>query len=277
MTLAHAIFLGVIQALTEFLPVSSSGHLVVFQQFMEVHEATPAYDALLHGGTALATIIFFHRAIRNLILGSWNWGLSRLSTSRQASSEDSEAIRLALLILLSSVVTAALALPLKDLFESLFDQPLAVGVAFLVTAAWLWLTRKHQAGREDAGLTRITLTMAIVIGLAQFVAVTPGISRSGATIGTALLLGLQRKKAAEFSFLISIPAICGANLIQFFEGQLLSGPLTVLAGFTSAFLAGLFALWLLVLLVRRGNFYQFSFYLAPLGAVVILASLAGWL
>ena len=277
MNLLFAFLLGTVQALTEFLPISSSGHLVVFQKFLDIQEASPAFDALLHIGTALATIYFYRRRIGRILSGSLHWCAHRMRKNGPSSPEATEAIRLLGLILLASIITAALGLPLKDLFESLFENTTAVGVAFLLTATLLLLTRKYQAGSEEAGLERVTLSMAILIGMAQFVAITPGISRSGATIGVALVLGLRRRTAAEFSFLISIPAILGANLIQLLEGGFEAGVLAIGLGVLTSFLFGLAALSLLVYLVRRGNFYQFAWYLFPLGLVVLLGSLLGWL
>jgi len=277
MNLLFAFLLGTVQALTEFLPISSSGHLVVFQQFLDIQEASPAFDALLHIGTALATIYFYRRRIGRILSGSLHWCAQRMRKNAPSSPEATEAIRLLGLILLASVITAALGLPLKDVFESLFENTIAVGVAFLLTATLLMLTRKYQAGSEEAGLERVTLWMAILIGVAQFVAITPGISRSGATIGVALVLGLRRKTAAEFSFLISIPAILGANLIKLVEGGFEAGAMAIGLGVLTSFLFGLAALWLLVYLVRRGNFYQFAWYLFPFGLVVLLGSLLGWL
>lgn len=273
----YALLLGTVQALTEFLPVSSSGHLVVFQEALRIHEASHAFDALLHLGTALATICFYWKRIWEIVLGSWKWTLNFIRRDGPADEASRDAIELAALIVLCTGITGALAMPLKDVFEGLFENTVAVGIAFLLTGVWLWLTRKYQAASETTGLAKVTLKIAILVAIAQFIAITPGISRSGSTIGMALLLGLQRKKAAEFSFLISIPAIVGANLLLLKDGGLDAGAAAIAAGVISSFVMGLAALWLLVLLVRRGRFYYFSYYLFPLGILVLVGSALGWL
>jgi len=273
----YALLLGFIQALTEFLPISSSGHLVIFQEFFQIEEASPAFDAVLHLGTALATVYFYRRRISEILLGSCRWCAQRAQKGTPDPPEAAESIRLLGLIILCSAITAGLGLPLKDVFEGLFENTTAVGVALLLTAVLLVLTRKYQVGSEAAGRERVTLAMAILIGIAQFIAITPGISRSGSTIGLALVLGLRRKTAAEFSFLISIPAILGANLIKLLEGGLDAGVGAIVLGVGTSFFFGLAALGLLVRLVKRGNFYQFAYYLLPLGVAVLTASLVGWL
>jgi len=275
MSWIHSLCLGIVQALTEFLPVSSSGHLVLFQEFLEIDEATPAFDAMLHIGTALATICFYRKRIVQILTDSLGWGHRRFLGGEPAGAEQREAVRLLSLIVLCTGITAVLALPLKDLFESLFENTTAVGVALLLTGSLLVLTRKYQAKSADEGTNRITLLMAVLIGVAQFIAVTPGISRSGTTISIALLLGLRRRTAAEFSFLISIPAILGANLIQLKDGGFSASPAVILLGTGASFLVGLAALAFLIRLVNRGGFYKFAYYLLPLGALVLLFSLAG--
>lgn len=277
MTTLEAILLGIVQAITEFLPVSSSGHLVVFRSLWDIKDSPVVFDVLLHIGTTLATIFFYRNRIIWILKGLGRWTTSTLSRIRPADEEAKEALRMTGLILLSCLVTGVLGMPLKSVFESLFENPTAVGVAFLITASLLLLTKNHQVNLETEGIERITWKMAVIIGVAQFAAITPGISRSGMTIAAALLLGLQRKKAAEFSFLISIPAVLGANLIQLRGGTLDVALSTVLVGITVAFVFGLTALSFLVYLVKKGTFYQFSFYLYPLGVLVLIGALTGFL
>jgi undecaprenyl-diphosphatase len=270
----HSFLLGVIQALTEFLPVSSSGHLAIYELYFDVR-ANLAFDVTLHVGTALATICFYYRRILWILSGTLTWCRQKLKISVDPDSSAGDAAHLAGMILLTTIITAALALPLKDLFEFIKHSPPLVALAFLITALVLWSTRKHQAASENEGLKTVTLKIAILIGIAQFAAVTPGISRSGTTIAAALLLGLQRNRAAEYSFLISIPAILGAAATDVLGGQLSTDWGIVLWGLIAAFVFGLGSLWLLVQLVRRGNFYMFSFYLVPLSALVLIGWLAG--
>jgi len=246
-------------------------------RFIEIEGATPAFDALLHVGTVLATICFYHKRIIDILSGSLQWSLDRVRGNSSSEAHPQDSIRLLGLICLSAGITGALGLPLKDLFESLFENTTAVGIAFLLTGLLLWVTRSYQTKEEGIGRTRVTLWIAVGVGLAQFLAITPGISRSGATIGIALVFGLERKRAAEFSFLISIPAILGANLVKLLEEGLPTHLGAVVIGVGSAFLIGLAALRFLIFLVKKGNFYQFAYYLIPLGLVVIVTTLMGWL
>ncbi len=274
----ESFLLGFIQALTEFLPVSSSGHLVIFQKFMKIEEANPAFNAFLHVGTALATIVFYRKILIQLHLGGWRWLRGTYLKGPLPGPGDGLAARTLGLLALTFFITGGLALPLKDHIESLFHAPAAVGLAFLITAGWLLLTIKYQTRSEKEGLIHLSLKVAVLMAIAQFIAVTPGISRSGATIGTALVLGLRRKEAAEFSFLMSIPVIFAASLLLFLDGGFGQiSPLVVGVGFVSSFIFGLAALTLLVYIVRRGNFYIFSIYLLPLGILVLSASLLGFL
>ena len=266
--LLQAIVLGALQGLTEFLPVSSSGHLVLAQQALgeNFHFANTAvlFDLVLHCGT-LVPVVWFYR--RDLIAM-----LRSLSFSEAGGDEDAAAHRrLAGHVVLASLPTAAIGLLFKDVFESLFQSAAAVCVSLAITGGLLWSTK--GANTSDKAPQLLTARTALLIGIVQGLAITPGISRSGSTIAAALLLGIERSAAARFSFLLSVPAICGAVVLQAKDGVAMDNASlsTLAAGFTTAMAVGYMALLMLVALVRRGELYRFAYYLWPLAFTAYLA------
>ena len=262
----QALLLGIVQGLTEFLPVSSSGHLVLFQiwlgdQFLFLKEAV-AFDLVLHVGTLLPVLYFYRRDIGQ-ILSALIRDLPSPSPQAVARwvAEDNHRW-LAFVVVVGTIPTALMGILLKDTFESLFHDPRPVCYALIFTGFLLLSTRFFE---RQHGHTRLTLGMALIIGIAQGFAITPGLSRSGTTIAVALLLGVERDHAARFSFLLSIPAILGAVVLVAKDGVTLPSDawFALLIGFVSAMVVGYLALWMLVALVRRGGLYRFAFYLWP--------------
>lgn len=262
----QAIVLGVVQGLTEFLPVSSSGHLVlaqaIFGESFEFRDMAVAFDLALHLGT-LVPVLYFYRADLRRILTS---ALSRPQLDVMGWIRGDEARWLAFMVVLGTIPTALIGLFLKDGFEALFHSPRAVSVALFVTGLLLWSTRWSERAE---GTRSLGVWIALAIGLAQGLAITPGISRSGSTIAVALLLGLERDQAARFSFLLSIPAITGAAVLVAKDGVgVPDGAWGALAaGCLSSMAVGYAALVLLVALVRRGGLHRFAWYLWPVAAV----------
>ncbi len=259
--LGGAVLLGVLQGLTEFLPVSSSGHLVLFQQFFDVGAEHVVFDLVLHLGTLVPVLWFYRDDVRqiltDLVTGEAPW------TQRPG-------VQTAGLVVVASVPTAMIGLGLEDVFESLFSTPSVLVLTFTITGLLLW-----AAGRFDRSTLARPLTwqLAIALGVAQGLAITPGISRSGTTIAVALMLGLQREQAARFSFLMSVPAIGGAALIKLKDVD----PVTIdvapmLAGGAAALVVGYLALALLVRLVLNGQFTAFRWY--AWGAALVAAGIA---
>ena len=264
-----AILLGVVQGLTEFLPVSSSGHLVLFQQVLGAGQMGlddhVAFDLVLHVGTLLPVVLVYREDIAEVFSDLRGEGplLQR------------PGLRLAAWVILGTIPTGLIGVLFKDVFEQLFTTTLSVGVAFAVTAALLYGTRFLPAGGRDVGA--MTWKHALIIGFAQGLAITPGISRSGTTIAVALLLGLRRDLAARYSFLLSIPAILGAVVLKSRDLDLAMGHavLPLVVGFCAAALSGWGALVLLLRLVRSGDFSRFSYYLAPLSLLAVAYGLWG--
>jgi len=276
MNLTEAVLLGVVQGLTEFLPVSSSGHLVLFQNLLGLKGPLLAFDISVHVGTLFAVVIYFFKDIIGILKALAKW-LSVLP-DRQAASillkEDRE-IRIALLIITGSIPTAILGLLFKEIAETLFSSVTIVGVTLIITGIILWCTRSLQAAGH--GIRQFTVKNSLAIGLVQGLAIIPGISRSGSTIAAGLFLGLDRETAARFSFLLSIPAVAGAGLLG--AGDLLgqsSLPTTIIAtGTLVSCIVGYASLKLLVWMVRRGRLHFFAPYCAVLGCLALIVSMAG--
>ena len=260
MTIVEAILLGLIQGLTEFLPVSSSGHLELGKVFMEVKGADNLlFSVIVHGATALSTVVVFRRYILTLIKESF-------------STTWNESHQFILKIVISMIPVGIVGLFFKDQVETLFAGNLLLVSSMLIFTGLL-LTFSHLAKDKEGNITFIK---SLIIGIAQAVAIIPGISRSGATISTALLLGIDKEKATSFSFLMVLPPILGATLLEFLdymkepaaEHALGAGVLVI--GFIAAFLAGLFACTWMLSIVKRGKLIYFAIYCFIIGIAVFL-------
>ena len=272
----QAALLGVAQGLTEFLPVSSSGHLVLLQQWLGdsffATDQALLFDLVLHVGTLLP-VLWYYREDLGRIARSWTGGGAPRpegTTGPLAWLRADPDRWLAFLVLVGTIPTGIIGVVLKDSFESLFHGARPVGFALLLTGALLLATKWRSGGEVSA--TSIGISTALFIGLAQGLAITPGISRSGTTIAVALFLGFDRALAARFSFLLSVPAILGAVVLLGKDGvsfdQAALGALLV--GFLAAMLVGYGALVMLVALVKRGGLHRFTWYVWPLGLAAIL-------
>lgn len=276
MTIIQAFVLGIVQGLTEFLPISSSGHLVLVQHLYGLREAELSFDVSVHVGTLAAVILYFRQDILD-ILGSLMRALPGMRAHGTTPDSDRPSVRLAGLIVLGSVPTAVIGLALHGIADRLFASPLITGVMLLLTGALLFATRPNRQRRTDAGrpLEGLTIKDALVIGLVQGLAVMPGISRSGSTIAVGILTGIRHETAARFSFLLSIPAVAGAALLVLKDALGQGGihlPTCLLGGLT-AMLVGYAALALLVFLVQKGRLYLFAPYCWVVGGIAIAASL----
>lgn len=256
MNLGIAVLLGVLQGLTEFLPVSSSGHLALAQILIPgFSQPGVVFDAMLHVGTAAAVIWYERGEIRR-------WATTPAGR------------RLIGLLVLGTVATAVIAFPIKAAAEAAFVRPLWVGVALLLTGCVVGLTRWLPGGPRDESGT--TWRQAVLIGLAQGLAVFPGLSRSGMTIVTALGAGLDRRWAPRFSFLLGVPAIAGVTVLEVFdERQALAAAglwywLACLAGAAAAGISGYVALKIVVRTLSSRVFHRFAWYCLPVGALVVL-------
>ncbi|MDR2141543.1 MAG: undecaprenyl-diphosphate phosphatase [Deltaproteobacteria bacterium] len=260
--------LGLIQGLGEFLPISSSGHLALAQHFFGWREPELLYDLILHLGTLLAVFYFYRSNLWSLILELRLLPAALLSPSKMGTYfRIRPDFRLGILIIIGSLPTALIGFCFLSTFESLFASTRAVGLAFLVTALFLAATRwapPTRAATEKA----MTIKMALAIGLIQGLAITPGLSRSGLTIGLGLFLGLDHHLAARFSFLLSIPAILGGLILTLRQAPAISlSGWETLAGFAVAGLTGYLALWFLVRVIKPKRLAYFAPWCALMGLV----------
>ena len=241
--------LALIQGTTEFFPVSSSGHLVIFQKLLKFDSMPLVYDIVLHLGTMIAVCLYFLPDIRKLA----------------GRFYERENLREIGLLVAASVPTALIGFLGKALFEKLFQRPAVVGYAWLVTALMLLLSRYVRIRFKSA------VFVAVIIGVFQGLAIAPGISRSGMTIAVALMLGMGGAAAFRFSFLLSIPAVLGATLVEARHIPLQGAELPYLAvALVLAAFFGLIALFLLKKVILRNKFHCFAYYCLAAGILAIL-------
>ena len=272
----YAIVLGIIQGLTEFLPVSSSGHLVLLQNIFGMTEPELLLNIWLHVGTLSAVLVVFYKDILSVLMTLINFPrLYRKHAGIRAMFRENQDVRLAGLIIFGSIPTGIMGVLFHEMAEQIFCSVPIVGIMLLITGTFLWLTRWTKIhGRL---LTRMKVSDALVVGLAQGIAILPGISRSGATISAALFLGIDRELAGRFSFLLCIPAIVGALILSLNSSAAYSTvpAVGIFAGTVAAALTGYIALKVLLKLVRTGRFYYFSPYCWLVGAVALLWHYSG--
>lgn len=257
LTSGEAIILGLVQGLTEFIPVSSSGHLVLFQRLFGLEEAALLFDVLLHLATLGAVLAVFYREFSSIL-------------RRPAS-------RLTWLLIAGTIPTGIIGLAFRDFFNRLFASGQSLGVEFIITGLVLWLAESKRPGNNPKTMERISLLDAAVIGTMQGLAILPAISRSGLTIAGALLVGLERETAAKFSFILAAPAILGAGLVEMRDLPAAAGAslplLPVLLGVVTAGASGYLAIRFMIHLLTRSNMRPFSFYVWFLGLTVLFDQL----
>lgn len=262
MSAVEALILGIIQGLTEFLPVSSSGHLELGAYLLNVKSKNNLLFAIIvHGATALSTIVVFRQTIWDLIKGvfqfKWNDETQFLAK-----------------IILSMIPVGIIGVMFEYQIESFFSGNITLVASMLgVTGFLLLLT--HYVSKEGSD---VTFGKSIVIGVAQAIAIMPGISRSGATISTALLLGVERSKAARFSFLMVLPPILGATLLKVLDyvkdpnpGSLEST--SIIVGFIAAFISGLVACTWMINLVKKGKLIYFAIYCLAIASIILISTI----
>lgn len=258
MTVLQGFLLGLLQGVTEFLPVSSSGHLAVAQYLFKLGEVPLLYDVMLHLASLIAVVLFFRKQIIELIMVFVRW------VSKKGTPEDKPKQQIILAIIFATIITGALGVVFSKIIP---DMPLqVVCFGFIITGLLLILSAllKIKQGEESS----VSVKQGLFCGLAQGLGVLPGISRSGITISACLVAGVNRKTAGEFSFLISIPAILGAFVLElkdFGELNQSVSAAAIIAGCLAAFISGYGALFLLSKLIKNGKLAWFAAYLIPLG------------
>ncbi|MFC1863268.1 undecaprenyl-diphosphate phosphatase [Thermodesulfobacteriota bacterium] len=269
MNIIDSIILGVVQGLTEFLPISSSGHLVLFQNLLGYKEPEILFDVALHCGTLLAVFIYFRSDLKRMITESVSFVIDLAKKQRSIKSFNEDPyVSLTSWVIIGTIPTALIGFIFKSPLESLFGSVTVVGVMLLVTGVILAVTKFVPPGYSSR--KRVGLKTSIIVGIAQGLAIIPGVSRSGTTIATGILCGMERDLAARFSFLLSIPAILGAVVLQIDSGDFgRMGLEPLILGFISSALVGLLALKILMTLVRKGNFFYFAPYCWVAGLIII--------
>ncbi len=260
MSLLEAVVLGLVQGLGEFLPISSSAHLVLLPWLFKWVDPGLTFDVALHIGTLLAVVIYFWRDWWNLI----GAGL------RGVSTRDG---KLFWFLVAASIPGAAIGFVLEDAAETIFRTPLLIAIMLILMGLLLhWADRR---GRKEMNLDKIDLKTSLLIGLSQALAIIPGVSRSGITMATGLMLGLKREDTARFSFLLSTPIILGAGLVK--TPKLLADPAMInvnfLAGMLISAVVGLLSIGFLLRYVQTKDFRPFAWYRFALGALVIVVAL----
>lgn len=248
MSLLHSLILGILQGATEFLPVSSSGHLVIAQVYFGLSTPPVLFDTLLHLATLSSVVYFFRHQLRQL-------------SRRQLQ-----------LVLWASAPTVVIGLILYPFQATLFNSLPLVGFGLLITSFVLISLKLFPPPKSLVTLDQLSIKSSLIIGLSQAIAIFPGISRSGSTVSTSLHQKLNHSDAFFFSFLISLPAIIGASLLELVTSPLpqFFSPLTILAGMGSAFISGFLSLSLLRVLIRRAHLWPFAIYCFIVAAIIIL-------
>jgi len=261
LTVLKAVVLGMVQGLTEFLPVSSSGHLVIGSQILGFHEPGIVFEVCLHLGTLVSVILVFHRELRQMVRAFFV-----APAERRADPELALYFRWGINVIVATLPAVVVGLLLNDSIDRIFDSVLTTYLMLTVTGVLMLLTPLLKERT-----TEITWPDALAIGIAQAMAIMPGLSRSGSTIFTGMLLGINRETAARFSFIMSIPAILGAAVLKLgdlFAAPHANGELAALAAGTLASLVtGYGAIVLLLSIARRGKLYWFGYYCLAVATV----------
>jgi undecaprenyl-diphosphatase len=253
MDIFQAIILGIVQGITEWLPVSSSGHLVLAQTLLGITQPL-IFDIMLHIGSLLVVFVFFWKEIKELILGVIKF--------------EKEQLNLLLFIILATIPIALIGYFLKDFVDAAFHSLLAVGIGLIFTALLLFLS-KYPKKKEG----KLTWFKSLIIGLFQGIAILPGVSRSGSTISSGMFLGIKKENVARFSFLIFIPAILGAAVLELGSFGAVDNITAMIIGTIVSAVVGFFSLKLLMNIIKKDKFSWFSLYCLLLGIIVIIIAL----
>lgn len=271
MSIFEAIVLGICQGISEFLPISSSGHLVLLQSLFGITDNNVLFTVMLHFGSLASIVIFFHKDIYNMLVEFFSM-LAEIFTGK-GFNINNQYRKLNMLIIVGSIPTAILGVLFQDFFEGLYSSVISVAIALIITGCILIISEKMASGKKS--IKRFKYIDAIIIGILQGFAITPGISRSGSTIVGGLLLGLNKELATKFSFFLALPCIFGATLLK--VGDAVSAQVTIsgsmIIGTIVSTVVGLFAIKFLITLLKKGKLYYFSYYLWTLGTAIILSNL----
>ena len=255
MDIIQSLILGVVQGVTEFLPISSSGHLVLFQKLFGLKEPPIFFDTLIHFATLLAIVFYLRKEIWSIVSG-----LNKKENQRLVG-----------LIVLATIPAVILGFLIKDKIEVIFNSLALLSITFFITAVILFFTKFFGNGQKT--LVNLGWFGSLFVGLFQALAILPGVSRSGSTISAGLFMGLKREDAFRFSFLLAIPAIFGAMVLQIFDfnwNSLNGGFLVNFIGFLAALIFGFLSLKILEKITTKGKLHYFAYYCLVLGLITLI-------
>jgi undecaprenyl-diphosphatase len=269
------ILLGIIQGLTEFFPVSSSGHLVIAKYFLKLNLPGAAFEAFLHFGTVVAVIVLFRKDIKELVI-SFIGSIYKLSHGENILNifKNNSSSKFAWFLVISTIPAAIIGYTFSSYFEILFSKPIIASLMLTITGALLWLgNKRYPEGNKN--ISEITCKDAIIIGVAQAVAIIPGISRSGFTVIAGLSRNLDREFAAKYSFILSVPIILGASMFKMRELPSLNIdlPILILSGLVAA-ISSYGAMKIFIGLLKNRKIFFFSYYLWIISGLTIWISLS---
>ncbi len=269
------ILLGIIQGLTEFFPVSSSGHLVIAKYFLKLNLPGAAFEAFLHFGTVMAVIVLFRKDIKELVISFFD-SIYKLSHGENILTifKNNSSSKLAWFLVISTIPAAIIGYSFSSYFEILFSKPIIASLMLTITGALLWFGNKKFIG-GDKNISETTYKDAIIIGVAQAVAIIPGISRSGLTVIAGMSRNLDREFAAKYSFILSVPIILGASIFKMRELSSLNIDLSILilSGLVAA-ISSYGAMKIFIGLLKNRKIFFFSYYLWIMSGLTIWVSLS---
>ena len=265
-----SIVLGIIQGLTEFLPISSSGHIVIAKELFFINSIGIFYEVFMHFGTSISIIVVFRKEITDIVF-SFFTGIKYLLAKRSLNSEliKDRNFKLGIYIILATIPAGIAGVLFEGILLKLFENSFFVSIALIFTGIFLFSTRYIKEGNSN-----VKLFNSLLIGCAQALAIIPGISRSGMTVGLGLFLKIKREKAVRFSFFLSLPVILGATVLKLFEisnyNLNLEELIQIFIASLSAFFTGYIAIKLLLKVVIAGKFHIFSYYCILIGILGIV-------
>lgn len=266
MSFIHAIILGLVQGLTEFLPVSSSGHLLIFNSLLGYDRLSITFSVIVHFASLIAVVIFFYKDILSITKAVLGFVFNRSKQSKEALLS----AKFGFFIILSTIPTAFMGIFLKDFFEQFFAAGWYTGIFLIVTAIFLMIAHKFTSGKKT--MKEFKWFDSLLIGIAQGFAIFPGVSRSGSTISMALLRGIKPELAARYSFILSIPAILGAVI---FDVKDVAGTfsLVYVAALVASFVSSMFAIGLFIKILEKKRLDIFAIYCVIVGILIMISGI----
>ncbi|MEF3244751.1 MAG: undecaprenyl-diphosphatase UppP [Caldisericaceae bacterium] len=264
MNFLEVVFLGVVQGATEFLPISSSGHLVLLPALLRIPIPNLAFTMGLHVGTLLAVLIYFWNDLKGILKGIFSF------YKKDKSEEGKYYLNLFILIVVATIPAGIVGFLFADKVDLLFYSPRTVSYLFFITAAFLFLA-SYLAKKANKSIQNMTLKDAIIVGIFQVIALLPGVSRSGTTITGGIVSSVNKEESSRFSFLLSIPVIAGAALLELVKADFsIFTPTELLVGIVVSFISGLIALKIFFPIIKKTSFYTFAVYCVIIGLIGII-------